>query len=65
MGYNWANCCVHVDFGLMKFKDGKMSTRKGKVVLLEDLLVEAVERIKEIIEERTRLWKIKRPSPGM
>lgn len=52
MGYNWANCCVHVDFGLMKFKDGKMSTRKGKVVLLEDLLVEAVERIKEIIEEK-------------
>ena len=45
MGYDWANHCVHVDFGLMKFKDGKMSTRKGKVVLLEDLLIEAVERI--------------------
>ncbi|MEK6559136.1 MAG: arginine--tRNA ligase, partial [Planctomycetota bacterium] len=32
MGYDWANRCAHVDFGLMKFKDGKMSTRKGKVV---------------------------------
>ena len=52
MGYDWANHCVHVDFGLMKFKDGKMSTRKGKVVLLEDLLIEAVERIKKIIEEK-------------
>ncbi|MDD2654802.1 MAG: arginine--tRNA ligase [Candidatus Omnitrophica bacterium] len=52
MGYDWANHCVHVDFGLMKFKDGKMSTRKGKVVLLEDLLIEAVERIKEIIEAK-------------
>lgn len=52
MGYNWANRCVHVDFGLMKFKDGKMSTRKGKVVLLEDLLIEAVERIRKIIEEK-------------
>ncbi|OHC11076.1 MAG: arginine--tRNA ligase [Planctomycetes bacterium RIFOXYD12_FULL_42_12] len=52
MGYDWANHCVHVDFGLMKFKDGKMSTRKGKVVLLEDLLMEAVERIKKIIEEK-------------
>lgn len=50
IGYDWANRCVHVDFGLMKFKDGKMSTRKGKVVLLEDLLIEAVERIRKIIE---------------
>lgn len=30
MGYDWANRCVHVDFGLMKFKDGKMSTRKER-----------------------------------
>jgi arginyl-tRNA synthetase len=52
MGYDWANHCVHVDFGLMKFKDGKMSTRRGKVVLLEDLLIEAVERIRKIIEEK-------------
>ncbi len=52
MGYDWANHCVHMDFGLMKFKDGKMSTRKGKVVLLEDLLTEAVERIRKIIEDK-------------
>ena len=52
MGYEWGSHCVHVDFGLMKFKDGKMSTRKGKVVLLEDLLVEAVERIGKIIEDK-------------
>ncbi|TVL98395.1 MAG: arginine--tRNA ligase [Candidatus Brocadia sp. WS118] len=52
MGHDWARRCVHVDFGLMKFKDGKMSTRKGKVILLEDLLIEAVERIGKIIEEK-------------
>lgn len=52
MGYEWTNRCTHVDFGLMKFKDGKMSTRKGKVILLEDLLTEAVERVKKIIEEK-------------
>lgn len=52
MGYDWASRCVHVDFGLMKFKDGKMSTRKGKVILLEDLLIEAVERVRKIIEEK-------------
>ncbi|MBV6519164.1 MAG: arginine--tRNA ligase [Candidatus Brocadia sp.] len=59
MGYDWANCCVHVDFGLMKFKDGKMSTRKGKVVLLEDLLSEAVERIRKIIEDKNPLLEKK------
>ncbi|MGR3309563.1 MAG: arginine--tRNA ligase [Candidatus Brocadiales bacterium] len=52
MGYSWAKDCVHIDFGLMKFKDGKMSTRKGRVVLLEDLLKEAVERTRKIIEEK-------------
>jgi arginyl-tRNA synthetase len=52
MGYSWAKSCNHVDFGLMKFKDGKMSTRKGRVVLLEDLLKEAVERTRRIIEEK-------------
>lgn len=52
MGCDWASRCVHVDFGLMKFKDGKMSTRRGKVILLEDLLIEAIERIRNIIEEK-------------
>lgn len=59
MGYDWASQCVHVDFGLMKFKEGKMSTRKGRVILLEDLLVEAVDRIKKIIEEKNPLLKDK------
>lgn len=52
MGYEWAKDCIHIDFGLMKFKDGKMSTRRGRVVLLEDLLKEAVERTRKIIEEK-------------
>jgi len=55
MGYDWADRCVHVDFGLMKFKDSRMSTRKGKVVLLEQLLLEAIERVKKIIEEKNPL----------
>ncbi|MCF6148476.1 MAG: arginine--tRNA ligase [Candidatus Kuenenia sp.] len=59
MEYDWAGQCVHVDFGLMKFKDGKMSTRKGVVILLEDLLIEAVERIKKIIEEKNPSLKDK------
>jgi len=50
MGYEWINDCVHVDFGLIKFKGGKMSTREGKVILLEDLLGESCKIAREIIE---------------
>lgn len=52
MGYEWASDCVHVDFGLVKFKQGKMSTREGKVILLEDLLGESCKIANEIIEEK-------------
>ncbi len=52
MGYPWVKDCVHVDFGLIKFKEGKMSTRAGRVILLEEVLKEAVERAKEIIHEK-------------
>ena len=50
MGYKWVDDCVHVDFGLVKFKHGKMSTREGKVILLEDLLEESCKIAKEIME---------------
>lgn len=59
MGYHWVKDCVHVDFGLIKFKDGKMSTRAGKIILLEDVLKEAVTRAKKIIEEKNPALKNK------
>lgn len=50
MGYDWAEKMTHVPFGLM-LKDGKkMSTRKGKVVLLEEVLNESIEMAKQNIE---------------
>ena len=51
-GHEWANDCVHVGFGLVKFADRKLSTRKGEVVLLDDLLRESVEKTLEIINEK-------------
>ncbi|MGG7076908.1 arginine--tRNA ligase [Clostridium sardiniense] len=51
-GKDWANDCVHVGFGLVKFPDGGMSTRKGKVILLDDLLNEAIAKTLEIINEK-------------
>ena len=52
MGYEWANDCVHVPFGMVSLEDGTLSTRKGRVVFLEDVLNKAVERTEQIIEDR-------------
>ncbi|MBN2796248.1 MAG: arginine--tRNA ligase [Clostridia bacterium] len=52
MGYDWADDCVHVPFGLVSMEDGAMSTRKGRVVKLEEVLLKAKESILEIIEEK-------------
>lgn len=51
-GKEWAKDCIHIPFGTVKFADKKLSTRKGDVVLLEDLLREAVENAKSLIEEK-------------
>ncbi len=42
----------HIVFGRMQFKDKKMSTRKGNIVLLDDVLYEAEKKASEIIEEK-------------
>jgi arginyl-tRNA synthetase len=51
MGKDWAKDCVHVGFGYVRFPDKSMSTRHGDVVLLEDVLKEAVSKTKAIIQE--------------
>lgn len=53
MGYSWADDCVHIPFGLVSLDDGDtLSTRRGKVVFLEDVLKKAVEKTREIILEK-------------
>lgn len=52
MGYDWAKGCHHVQFGMVSLKDGAMATRKGNVVFLEDVLNNAINKTKEIIEQR-------------
>lgn len=52
MGYGWASNMVHIPFGMM-LKDGKkMSTRKGKVVLLEEVLNESIAMARNNIDEK-------------
>lgn len=52
MGESWYKDLVHVPFGMVSLEDGTMSTRKGKVVWLKDVLDRAVEKAGEIIREK-------------
>jgi len=52
MGYDWHDKLTHVSFGMVSMNNGKLSTRKGNVILLEDLLRESIEKTKEIIEAK-------------
>ena len=42
----------HVSFGMVLLPEGKMSTREGNIIKLEELLNEAISRAKEIIEQK-------------
>ncbi len=52
MGKPWAKDLVHVAFGMVSLEDGAMSTRKGKVVLLDDVINQTVEKARKVIEEK-------------
>ena len=52
MGYEWQKDCIHIPFGLVSLEDGTMSTREGRVVFLEDVLNNAIEKTKEIMIEK-------------
>lgn len=53
LGYEWAkDQLVHVPYGLVSLKGGKLSTRKGNIIYAEDILNESIQRISEIIEEK-------------
>ena len=48
----YTNGLKHVPFGMVSLPTGKMSTREGNIVKLEELLNESISRAKEIIEEK-------------
>ncbi|MBC8744465.1 arginine--tRNA ligase [Limosilactobacillus caviae] len=52
MGFNWWNQIEHISFGLMNLNGKKMSTRKGNVVSLEDVLNDSIDLARKQIEEK-------------
>lgn len=52
MGYPWVDKCHHIAFGMYRFKDAKLSTRKGNTIFLEDVFAKAIELVREIIQKK-------------
>ncbi len=51
LGYEWAKRCKHVKFGLLSIEGGKLSTRAGRIILLEDVL----DRARKLAMEEIKL----------
>lgn len=51
MGLPMSKNCQHVYFGLIHTEEGKMSTRKGRTILLQDVIAESFIRTREIVEK--------------
>lgn len=60
MGKEWAKDLVHVAYGMVSLEDGAMSTRKGKVVWLEDVITKCVEKAYAVIDEKNSALENKR-----
>ena len=48
----YINGLEHISYGMVHLKTGKMSTREGNVIKVNDLLKEAISRASKILEEK-------------
>lgn len=53
MGYEWSKDCEHVAFGMVSMEDGTLSTRKGRVVFLEEVFQKSIDKTLAIITEKS------------
>jgi len=53
LGWDWAKGCEHVNFGMVSFEGQTLSTREGRIVYLEDLLNQSIEKAAAIIDEKS------------
>ena len=52
LGKDWARDMVHVAYGMVSLEEGAMSTRKGNVVYLEDVIDKCIQKAYDIISEK-------------
>ncbi len=53
LGNEWAkDQLVHIPYGLVSLEGAKLSTRSGNIIYAEDILLEAISKVKDIISEK-------------
>ncbi len=56
LGYKWSKNLVHLPFGLLRLKEGKISSREGRVIFLQDVLEKAEQMaLKEVKKKNPKL----------
>jgi arginyl-tRNA synthetase len=55
LGYEWAEGCHHLSYGMIELPEGKMKSREGTVVDADDLMEMIVQDAKEMTQERGHL----------
>ena len=58
LGYEWANNCYHLSYGIVDLPSGKMKSREGTVVDADDLMDQVVFKAKEIAHDLGKLDEI-------
>lgn len=60
MGNSWAARCTHISHGHYQVEGKKMSTRKGTIMFVEDLLDEVKNAVLDVIKEKKSKLKNKK-----
>ena len=55
LGYDWADNCHHLSYGMVDLPTGKMKSREGTVVDADELMADVIEAAKEMTKERGHL----------
>jgi arginyl-tRNA synthetase len=55
LGYDWANRCAHLSYGMVDLPSGRMKSREGTVVDADDLMEEVIESATKMTRERGHL----------
>jgi arginyl-tRNA synthetase len=58
-GFNWYDHCIHVPFGLIRLEEGKLSTRAGRVIFMEQVIEKGIILAKKIIQKKNPKLKNK------
>ena len=54
LGYDWVKNCIHFSYELVRLPEGKMSSREGKAVILDEVIDKLEKMAYEEIEKRAQ-----------